>query len=255
MYQHRETLSELESNFLSMPQHIPSARDLVREALQRNPNLDINSLHSATYGLMMEYKSKYYESKVDVFLSRFDLTDLPSNIRRKLKEKMLEPVVAEGVEYSNFMEEASRRISQSFQPISGKIAELCVQRELTRVGLIEENHFTIRERRTDITVYYPNVRSFQAKHRVEIKNVSLRERAARGLIFDGDSLFGFFNDVGEFTRSNVEVIDDLCQRTNGYCYLPPQTFDRMPYKGRRFRPNTVFGRDMASFSGTGRITT
>jgi len=238
-----------------MTQHIPSARDLVREALQKNPDLDINSLHSATYGLMMEYKLKYYESKVDAFLSRLDLADLPTNARRKLKEKMLEPVIADGIPYSNFMEEASRRVSQSFQPISGKIAELCVQRELTRVGLVEGTHFTIREGRTDITVYCPNVRSFQAKHRVEIKNVSLRERAARGLIFDGDSLFGFFNDVNEFTRANVEVIDDLCQRTNGYCYLPPSTLKMMPYKGKRFRPNTIFGHDMASFSSTGRITT
>lgn len=238
-----------------MTQHIPSARDLVREALQRNPGFDINSLHNATYGLMMEYKLKYYESKVDAFLSQFNLTDLPTDIRRKLKEKMLEPVSAKGVEYSNFMEEASRRISQSFQPISGKIAELCVQRELKRVGLVEGNHFTIREGRTDITVYYPNARSSRAKHRVEIKNVSLRERAARGLIFDGDSLFGFFNDESEFTRANVEVIDDLCQRTNGYCYLPPATLQIMPYKGRRFRPNTVFGRDMASFASAGKIPT
>ena len=104
-------------------------------------------------------------------------------------------------------------------------------------------------------MYHPNVSSFRAKHRVEIKNVSLRERAARGLIFDGDSLFGFFNDVNEFTRANVEVIDELCQRTNGYCYLPPSTLEMMPYKGRRFRSNTVFGRDMASFASTGRIAT
>lgn len=238
-----------------MTQRIPSARDLVREVLQSNPNLDINSLHSATYELMMEYKIKYYESKVEAFLSRLDLADLPTDIRRKLKEKMLEPVLVDEVKYANFMEEASRRVSQSFQPISGKIAELCVQKELTRVGLVEGNHFTIREARTDITVYYPNVRSFRAKHRVEIKNVSLRERAARGLIFDGDSLFGFFNDVNEFTKANVEVIDDLCQRTNGYCYLPPSTFEIMPYKGRRFRPNTFFGRDMMSFSSMGKIAT
>jgi len=245
----------LRINFLGMTNHIHSARDLVREALLRKPDLDINSLHSATYGLMMEYKSKYYESKVDAFLSRLDLADLPADIRRKLKEKMLEPVTAEGKIYSNFLEEASRRISQSFQPISGKIAELCVQRELTRLGLVEGNHFTIREGRTDITVYYPNVRSFRAKHRVEIKNVSLRERAARGLIFDGDSLFGFFNDASEFTRANVEVIDNLCQRTSGYCYLPPATLQIMPYKGRRFRPNIVFGRDMASFAASGKIPT
>jgi len=168
---------------------------------------------------------------------------------------MLEPVFVEGIRYSNFMEEASRRISQSFQPVSGKIAELCVQRELVRVGLVEGNHFTIREGRTDITVYWPSVRSFRAKHRIEVKNVSLRERAARGLIFDGDSLFGFFNDVNEFTTANVEVIDHLCEKKNGYCYLPPSTLEMMPHKGRRFRPNTVFGYDMVSFSRTGRITT
>jgi len=238
-----------------MTQHIPSAKDLVKEALEKIPNLDINSLHRATYRLMMEYKSKYYESKVDAFLFRPDLADLPTDIRRRLKEKMLEPVLAEGVDYSNFMEEASRRISQSFQPISGKIAELCVQRELTKIGLVEGDHFTIREGRTDITIYHTNVHSFRAKHRVEIKNVSLRERAARGLIFDGDSLFGFFNDVSEFSRANVEVIDNLCQRTDGYCYIPSSTLEMMPYKGRRFRPNTVFGRDMASFNNTGRIAT
>ncbi len=39
------------------------------------------------------------------------------------------------------------------------------------------------------------------------KNVSLRERVARGLAFDEDSLFGFFNQASEFTESNVRVIE------------------------------------------------
>jgi hypothetical protein len=135
-----------------MTQHIPSARDLVGEALQRNPNLDINSLHIATYGLMMEYKTKYYESKVNAFLSRLDLADLQTDILRRLKEKTLEPVSADGVEYSNFTEEASRRVSQTFQVISGIIAELCVERELPRTGLKKDYHFTRRKERIDFII-------------------------------------------------------------------------------------------------------
>jgi hypothetical protein len=45
---------------------------------------------------------------------------------------------------------------------------------------------------------------FKLKHRIEVKNVKIRERATRGLLFDGDSLFGFFDDESEFTESNVE---------------------------------------------------
>lgn len=151
------------------------------------------------------------------------------------------------------MEEASRRVSQTFQVISGNLAELCAQRELGRVGLEKDVHFTVKKERTDIIVYHPNIRSSQLKHRVEVKNVKLRERGTRGLGFDGDSLFGFFNDPGEFSRGNVQVIDTFCQNRNGYSYIPPLTLEQMIYRGARFRPNTQFGNDMLAFARTGRI--
>lgn len=232
---------------------IPSSRELIKEALQSNPNIDVNALHAKTFELMINYRSKYYESKVDAFLSRLSLLDVPMEIKKKLRKEMLKPITVGDKEYSNFMEEASRRISQSFQPISGKLAELAAQRELDRVGLERNVHYTVREGRTDITVYHPKVSSGRARHRVEVKNVKLRERATRGLVFDGDSLFGFFNDPGEFSRGNVEVIDNFCQQTNGCCYIPPSTLAEISYRGPRFRPNTQFGKDMLSFAQNGRI--
>lgn len=232
---------------------IPSSRELVEESLQSNSNVDVNALHAKTFELMIDYRSKYYESKVDAFLSRLSLLDVPMEIKKKLREEMLEPIRVGDKEYSNFMEEASRRISQTFQVISGNLAELCAQRELERVGLEKDVHFTVKKERTDIIVDYPNIRSSQLRHRVEVKNVKLRERGTRGLGFDGDSLFGFFNDPGEFSRGNVQVIDRFCRNRNGYSYIPPSTLEQMSYRGTRFRPNTQFGNDMLVFVRTGRI--
>jgi len=229
---------------------IPSAKDLVRKVLQTDPKADVNILHEKTYQLMINYRSKYYEGKVDSFLSKLDLEP---ELRDKLKKKMLEPVIADGIEYSNFMEEASRRVSQSFQPLSGKIAELCAERELRNAGLVESVHYTLRKERTDITVYHPDIRSKKKRHRVEVKNVKLRERATRGLAFDGDSLFGFFNDPSEFSESNSKVLEDLCRKTNGYCYMPPSTLEDISYRSNRFKPNTELGRDMAFFVKNGRL--
>lgn len=240
------------TNTETMPA-IPSAKKLIEEALQSDPNLDVNALHSNTFELMIHYRSIYYESKVDAFLSRSSLSNIPIETKRKLREEMLKPLVAGGVEYSNFMEEASRRVSQSFQPISGKLAEICAQRELEKVGLEKDVHFTLRKERTDVIVYHPNIRSCQARHRVEVKNVKLRERAVRGLGFDGDSLFGFFDDVNEFSRGTVEIMDEICQDGNGYTYIPPSTLAQMTYRGNRIRPNTQFDRDMLAFVQTGRI--
>lgn len=232
---------------------IPKSQELIEEALHSDPDADVNELHSKTFELMINYRSKYYESKVDAFLSRLNLADVPTEIKRRLREEMLKPIVAGEKEYSNFMEEASRRVSQTFQVVSGTLAELCAQRELENVGLTANVHFTRRRERTDFIVYHPNIRSVQTRHRVEVKNVKLRERGTRGLGFDGDSLFGFFDDPDEFSRGNVEVIDDFCQRRNGYAYLPPSTLDQMTYRGNRFRPNTHFGNDMLAFVQTRRI--
>jgi len=227
---------------------IPSARELVEEAVRLNPSADVNTIHRRTYELMIRYRSEYYERKVDAFLSQLNLEP---ELRDRIKRKMLEPVVVGDVEYSNFMEEASRRVSQTFQVVSGNIAELCAERELIRVGLRKNVHYKRRIERTDIIVYFPNVQKQRAKHRVEVKNVKLRERATRGLAFDGDSLFGFFNDPSEFTKSNVQIIDEYCTRTGGYCYVPPETMEKMRIVGSRFRSNILFGRDMLHFVENG----
>jgi hypothetical protein len=229
---------------------VPSAESILNEALKSDPNIDVNSLHRMTFYLMIHYRSQYYERRVNEILSELSL---PKEIHEKVKRKLLEPIVVGDKEYSNFMEEVSRRVSQAFQPISGRLAELCAQRELERAGLKKDYHFARRKERTDFIVYYPNVLSPKARHRVEVKNVSLRERATRGLAFDGDSLFGFFNQVSEFTESNIKVLESLCIKTNGYCYIPPDILRQILYATKRFKPNTQFGEDMAVFAKTGRI--
>lgn len=229
---------------------IPSAAELVEEAARFRPSADVNAIHSKTYELMLQYRQKYYERKVDSFLAQLNLAP---ELLEKIKDKMLEPVVAEGIEYSNFMEEASRRVSQTFQVISGNIAELCAERELKRMGLNKDVHYKRKIERTDIIVYFPNFQSKKAKHRVEVKNVKLRERGTRGLAFDGDSMFGFFDDPSEFTKSNVQVIDDYCTKVGGYCYVPPETLRQMQTVGLRFRSNELFGRDMLHFVQNGAL--
>ena len=101
---------------------ILSANRIFYEALKRVPGADINLLHSEAYSLMLSNRRKYYERKVDAFLRNLDL---PQEVKNKLRKKLLQPVKVGGVEYSNFMEEAARRVSQSFQTTSGRIAELC----------------------------------------------------------------------------------------------------------------------------------
>ncbi len=238
-----------------MSRPIPSSESLLEEALKKfGDNTDINTLHEKTYELMIYYKSNYYERKVDEFLAKVDLLDQD---KAKVKNKLLKPIRIEEkgkiYDYSNMMEEASRRVSQSFQPISGTLAELCVERELEKVGLKKDIHFRRREARTDIMVYHPNVSSNLSKHRVEVKNVSLRERAVRGLSFDGDTMIGFFNQPREFTEETVKIIDDHCKKTGGYCYVPQKTLEQMKYQGERFRLNTAFGDDMYFFVSKGKL--
>lgn len=161
--------------------------------------------------------------------------------------------MVDDVKYSNFMEEVAVRVSQSLQPLSGSVAELCAILELERHGLKKGTHFTYREKPTDITVYHPALEGKEAIHRIEVKNVKMKERAARGLLFDGDSLFGFFNAVKEYSASKVKELDEQCLKTSGYCYLPPATLDGIKHPHARFRPNTQFGKDMATYSLTGKI--
>lgn len=229
---------------------MPPAKDMVAKAIRKNPKMDVNTLHEKSYQLMMSFKSKYYKKKVDAILSSLKISDKD---KMKVKKVLLEPVTVGGKKYSNVMEEASRRISQSFQPLSGQIAELCVEREIVKVGLKKDIHYTKRKKRTDFIVYYPTVKNAKKEHRIEVKNVSIRERATRGLAFDGDSLFGFFNQMIEFTKSNVKVLDELCVKKGGYCYIPPDLLKQIPYTTTRFKPNIQFGRDMRIFVKNGKL--
>lgn len=231
---------------------IPSSKDLVNEALTKHPNLDINQLHAKVFELMVFYREKYYQSEVDSFFSRAELVNIPVEIKRKIKEVMLKPVKKGDTIYSNFMESASRPISQTFQVISGNVAELCVEKELIKNGLIKDIHFTRKKQRTDIIVYHPDIKSEKKRHRIEVKNVKMRERAARGLSFDGDSLIGFFNQPSEFTSGNIKIIDDICSKTGGYCYVPPSLLKQLS-NAKRFRANTIFGKDMLIFVKTGKL--
>ncbi len=221
----------------------PSASDLVKEAQSLEPK-DINQLHKKTYIIMLRYRRKYYQLKVDSFLNT---TSLKEPQLSELREKLLSPIKVDNVKYSNFMEEASRRISQTFQVISGNIAELCVAAALEKIGLEEEVHYLRKKDRSDFTFYYPSIKSKVNAHRLEVKNVKLRERGTRGLAFDGDSMLGFFDDPAEFTADNIRVIDEHCKKTRGYCYIPPETLKQIKHKTQRFKSNLEVSKDMKFF--------
>ncbi len=233
---------------------IPSSIELLNLAKERKPHADINELHRETWKLMVEFRERYYEQRVDELLSSIDLMDIDNRIRQRIKTKMLEPIVIKDknktTSYSNFMEEVSRRVSQTFQPISGNLAELCFVNELTKQGLVEGTHFIhkgAKHERTDFIIYHPTLQNEKARHRVEVKNVKLRERAVRGLVFDGDSLAGFFDRTKQFTQKTVTLIDERCKTTGGFCYLPPDTLQQIRYTTERFRSNARFAEDMANF--------
>ena len=227
----------------------PSANTLVEEAKQYNPKT-INELHRKTYDLMRKYRSEYYKQKVGDFLKT---TSLKEPQISEIKKKMLQPVSADGIKYSNFMEEASRRISQTFQVISGNIAELCAEAAVKEAGLQENVHYLRKKDRSDFIFYHPELKNQKAKHRLEVKNVKLRERGVRGLAFDGDSLFGFFDDPSEFTEDNIIVLEEHCKKTGGYCYIPPETLKNLKHPVSRFRSNLHLAKDMKNFVETGSI--
>ena len=222
---------------------LPSAKELLTLAIRKAPDADVNTLHGETYNLILHYRKEYYEGEVDAFLGTLDIG---KEEKAKMKKGLLEPT-PNG--YSNIMEKISRRVSQSIQPLSGNIAQLCVERELIKAGLEEDVHFIKgQKKRTDIIIYHK-----RKTHRVEIKNVSMRERAVRGLGFDGDSLFGFFNAPAEFTDETIKIIDGLCKKSGGYCYIPPATLKRITIKSKFIRPNTQFGKDIKRFVRGGKL--
>ena len=235
----------------------PSALTIINEAINKNPNADLNQLHASTYELMKKYRAIYYEKKIEEFLHRHTIARLSEDIKQKLKRELLRgPIVIDNVEYSNFMEEAARRISQTFQSTTGNLSELCVEKELIDKGLRKGFHYVKRTDHTDITVFHPNLSNpLVNKHRIEVKSMKIRERGTRGLKFDGDSMIGFFNQPSEFTDENIDLIDKHCKELGGFCYIPPETFSKINNKlhGKRFKPNTDFASDVKRFVMKGAI--
>lgn len=233
----------------------PSAEELLNEAKKINPKADINQLHALTYSLMIKYRNIYYKDKVKYFLNRSSFAKISQEIKSKIEKELLEPVQGGDKLYSNFMEESSRRISQSFQPISGNLAELCVEKELIDAGFKKNINYTRKKERTDFIIYYPKISNALKKHKVEVKNVKLRERAVRGFKFDGDSMLGFFDDPTEFTDGTVDIIEKHCKKTGGYCYVPPGVLKKIivKIKGKRFKSNKEFISDAIKFIKTGTI--
>ena len=100
---------------------IPSSTEIVQEAEKDNPEADLNKIHSKTFELIKKYRQEYYENKVDSLLSRKDLVNMPKDMKMKIEKELLKPIKVDDIEYSNFMEETSRRVSQTFQVLSGII--------------------------------------------------------------------------------------------------------------------------------------
>jgi len=230
----------------------PSAKDLIAEAEKLAPRGDINQIHFKTYALMLKHRNNYYAQKLDMFLKKLGIS---TAIKKLLKKSLLAPVQEAGIEYSNIMEEMARRASQTFQVISGNIAELCVERELNRVGLKYGVHYDKRKERTDFILYYPTISNAKSRHRIEVKNVKLRERGTRGLAFDGDTMIGFFDDPAEFTESNTKIIEGHCKMTGGFCYMPPQTLAKIKYKSKRLKSNIEFAGNALYFIKRGKMPT
>lgn len=233
----------------------PSAKEIINEAIKKDPQADLNRLHSLTYKFMISYRDAYYQSRVNNFLKQSSLQSLSNGTKQLVKKELLRPIMVENKSYSNFMEEVSRRISQTFQPISGNLAELCVEKELIDIGLKHKVHYLRKKGHTDLEIYHPQLENNLNTHRVEVKNVALRERGVRGLKFDGDSIIGFFSDPSEFTEGNIDIIDQHCHKVGGYCYLPPCTLSSLGQKvaNKRFKSNKDFASDIKRFVKTGSI--
>lgn len=234
----------------AMKDKFPPAKDIVTSILNKYKLLEVNQLHRKTYEEIVRLKDLFYKNSVNEFLENIHLTEPVKNM---LKKKILIPVKVRGKTYPNFLEATARGITQAVQPISGNIAEVCATVELQKNNLKENSHFKRKVGRTDLVIYHPNINFPKRTHRVEIKNVSFRERSTRGLAFDGDSLFGFFNNPNEFTKNTIEIIDELCLKNSGYCYVPPETLKGIKYSHKRIRSNSRFGTDMQYFVAKGRL--
>lgn len=225
-----------------------SSDDIFKKALSSVDNKnDILEIHEKTYEILKEEKEKYYKTELDEFLSHIDM---PQEEKIKVEDALLKKRKIDNKEYSNFMEEIAVKVRQSIQPLSGSLAELCVEFELNTEGLKLNETYDRRRQHTDFIIYY--IKDKSKIHRIEVKNVSLRERGSRGLKFDGDSLAGFFNQEKEFTDENIRIIDNNLKDTKGYCYVPINTLNFILSKGeKRFKDINKLGKDMKYFTLNG----
>ena len=234
---------------------MPATRTIMDDILAKNPNADINRLHSLTWERMQKYRRDYFAKQIDLFLEDIKI---PDTAKKAVRKALIKPTIINGVEYENFLIGIGRKMSQSIQPRSGYSAEYCGQIALIQEGLEKDLHFSVRDKRSDLTLFHPDKDNQKKNHRVEVKNMKIRERGVRGLSFDGDSLFGFFDDPNEFTEGEMGVMEDALKETGGYIYMPPSTIEiiksQVPKKLLHIlRPNTQFGKDMAEFVNTGKI--
>jgi hypothetical protein len=234
---------------------ILSAKQAYDQALSERPRSDMNWLHGRAYSFIKKQARKHYRHEVDAFLKTLKVS---KPVMAVLRRKLLQPVTVNGTDYSNFMEAAVERLKQSNKSTSGRIAERCVQRELEKRRLTENKHFTIRKGGTDITVYHPSMAREKNRHRIEVKNVKMRERGMRGLAYKADSLVGFFDDEREFGANRVREIDEYLRGTNGYAYVSPLVYNflrknKQLVSNTRFKLNTEIGKDMANFCKTGKL--
>jgi hypothetical protein len=234
---------------------MPPTRDIIDEILRKNPNLDTNEIHAETWDKMQRYRRKYFKRQVDAFL---DPIGISKKAKQVIRKALIKSVTIDGVRYESFMVGIGRKMSQSIQPRSGKSAEYCGEIELVRNGLERDVHFAVRDERSDLTLFHPDIETSDEIHRVEVKNMKIRERGVRGLSFDGDSLFGFFDQPGEFTIGELTVMEKELAETGGYVYLPPDTLEIIEEDLDKdlsyiLRTNTRFGSDMAEFVQTGEI--
>ena len=234
---------------------ILNAKDIFEEALNLNPNDDINSLNNKAYGLIIKEKTKYYENKVESLLSE---TKMPEDVRKALKTHMLSPKTIKNKRYFNLLEEAVVPFGNSVKTTTGKIAELCVQTELKRRQLEESKHFSVKKGRgPDIIMYHPDRNTEKSRHRIEVKNINMRERAHRAWVESADSLIGFFQSDKE-VEGQLDILEEIAKSKKGYCYLPSETFKKLKKGGKlksttRIKPHGQFGQDMVRFNKTGKI--
>jgi len=59
----------------------------------------------------------------------------------------------------------------------------------------------------------------------------------------------------EFTENNINIINEQCRKTGGYCYIPPATLVAIKdkIKNKRFKSNEDFDSDAKRFIETGII--